>query len=59
MSGVAVLAQKMGFNVTGCDLEVNSSYTHILDNNVKNIYKGHDEKHLKDIDLLIVTPARS
>lgn len=41
MAGVSFLASKMGYEVTGCDLETG----------------GHDAKHLKNIDLLVVTPA--
>lgn len=50
MSGVAYLAEKMGYFVTGCDLEESTAY-------VKNIFKGHSLDHLKDIDLLVVSPA--
>lgn len=39
--GVYDLASKMGYFVRGCDL--------------KN--GGHDERHLKDVDLLVVSPA--
>jgi len=41
ISGVADLAKKMGYKVSGCDLEM----------------EGHDVSHLKNIDLLVVTPA--
>ena len=41
MAGVAYLAKKLGYEVTGCDLEMG----------------GHDIKHLNNIDLLVVTPA--
>jgi len=41
MAGVSFLASKMGCEVTGCDLETG----------------GHDVRHLKNIDLLVVTPA--
>lgn len=41
MSGVASLASKMGYTVTGCDLKTD----------------GHNKKHLDGIDLLIVSPA--
>jgi len=41
ISGVADLAKKMGYKVSGCDLETG----------------GHDVKHLKNIDLLVATPA--
>lgn len=50
MSGVAFLAEKSGYVVTGCDIEESTAYA-------KNIYKGHDKSHLKDIDLLVVSPA--
>jgi len=41
MAGVAKLASKMGYSVSGCDLED----------------KGHSVSHLKDIDLLVISPA--
>jgi UDP-N-acetylmuramate--alanine ligase len=41
MSGVASLASKMGYTVTGCDLKTD----------------GHNKKHLDGVDLLIVSPA--
>ena len=50
MAGVAFLAEKMGYKVTGCDIEESTAYA-------KNIFKGHSPKHLKDIDLLVITPA--
>ena len=50
MSGVARLASEMGYVVTGCDLEASTAYS-------KDIFKGHSAEHLKDTDLLVVTPA--
>ena len=41
IAGVASLASKMGYEVSGCDLEDG----------------GHSPDHLKDVDLLVVTPA--
>lgn len=41
MKGVAMLADQMGYVVTGCDLNDG----------------GHSQKHLKNIDLLIISPA--
>lgn len=41
VSGVADLARKMGYQVSGCDLTTG----------------GHDPKHLQDTDLVVVTPA--
>lgn len=40
-AGVADLAREMGYEVSGCDLQKG----------------GHDVGHLKNIDLLVVTPA--
>jgi len=48
--GVSRLAEKMGYNVTGCDLEGSTAYA-------KNIFRGHSVSHLKDVDLVIVSPA--
>jgi UDP-N-acetylenolpyruvoylglucosamine reductase len=50
MSGVARLAEKMGYTVTGCDLEERTAYA-------KSIFVGHSPDHLKGVDLLIVSPA--
>ncbi len=50
MAGVAKLAEKIGYIVTGCDLEENTAYA-------KNVFKGHSPEHLKGIDLLVVSPA--
>lgn len=50
ISGIADLAQKMGYKVSGCDLEAQTAYA-------ENIFKGHDVKHLEGIDLLVVSPA--
>jgi len=41
VAGVAFLATKFGYKVTGCDLEK----------------EGHNIKHLKDVDLVVATPA--
>jgi UDP-N-acetylmuramate--alanine ligase len=41
MSGVASLATKLGYEVTGCDIKSG----------------GHNPDHLKEVDLLVVTPA--
>ena len=43
MSGIARLADKMGYHVTGCDLEGSTAYA-------DNIFKGHDVKHLDGAD---------
>lgn len=50
ISGVAHLASLMGYEVTGCDLEDSTSYS-------KKIFKGHSPNHVKDVDLVVATPA--
>lgn len=50
ISGVAKLAEKMGHEVSGCDLEEATAYG-------KGIFKGHSVDHLKGVDLLVVSPA--
>jgi len=50
LSGVASLAEKMGYVVTGCDLEESTAYA-------KNIFVGHSPDHLKGVDLLVVSAA--
>ena len=50
MAGVAYIAQEVGYEVTGCDLEGSTAYAN-------NIFKGHSPDHLNGVDLLVVTPA--
>ena len=50
VSGVAKLAKEFGYEVTGCDLEDSTAYA-------EGIYKGHSIDHLKNVDLLVVSPA--
>ncbi|MGD8744528.1 MAG: UDP-N-acetylmuramate--L-alanine ligase [Candidatus Woesebacteria bacterium] len=57
LSGVAVIAKSMGFDVTGCDLEEDTAYMQeVIDAGIK-VYKGHSDKHIKDADILAATPA--
>lgn len=57
MAGVAVLAKKAGFKVSGCDLTPKTYYTKSLEKeNIKPIL-GHSEKHLKEVDILAVSPS--
>lgn len=50
MAGIADIASKAGYEVTGCDLEDSTAYA-------KHVFKGHSPEHLENIDLLVVTPA--
>lgn len=53
-AGVAGIAKAYGFEVSGCDLNPQSAYTQNI--NLK-IQKGHNAGHLKDIDILVISPA--
>lgn len=50
ISGVANLAKKYGFEVTGCDIESNTAYG-------SDISIGHSPKHLIGVDKVVVSPA--
>ncbi len=50
ISGVAHLAQKEGFAVSGCDLEGSSAYS-------SSIVKGHSPSHIGDTNLVVTSPA--
>lgn len=50
MAGISFLASKMGYEVSGCDLEESTAYS-------DNFFKGHSTNHLKGVDLLVVSPA--
>ncbi len=66
-SAAAALAQAQGFEVTGCDLEVNNEFTTIFQPN--QLFNGHNPKHLAKlpgvsigfhpwgVQILAVTPA--
>lgn len=53
----AIIAKEMGFKVSGCDVLVSSYYSGALLAKGINIKEGHDPRHLKNIDILAVTPA--
>jgi UDP-N-acetylmuramate--alanine ligase len=54
---IAIIAKKMGFEVSGCDMSESSYYSHELVENGVSIKFGHDPAHLEDADILAVTPA--
>src|SRR3989344_5857835 len=57
LAGVAILAKKAGFKVSGCDLSPHTCYTGFLPKEKIKPMLGHDEKHLKGVDILAVSPA--
>lgn len=57
MSAAAQIAASQGFNISGCDLSLDSPYFLKIKNLKLKIYEGHSPNHLKNVDLLCVTPA--
>lgn len=53
-AAVAGIAKEFGWLVDGCDIAPNSPYTKNLDINIK---EGHNKSHIKNINMLIVSPA--
>ena len=57
ISGIACIAKNFGFNVDGCDLVEIGDYTEQLNNYNIKIFKGHNVEHIKNADLVVVSPA--
>ena len=57
MAGVAILAKKFGFEVSGCDLQKETAYSDTLTKFGIKPFLGHDISHLKDVDILAASPA--
>ncbi|MBL4938490.1 UDP-N-acetylmuramate--L-alanine ligase [Clostridium sp. YIM B02515] len=57
MAPIAVIAQKSGFEVSGCDCNETSYYSDALLDSGIDIKLGHSSEHLKGVDILAVTPA--
>jgi len=57
LSGIAQIAKSVGFEVTGCDLSLDSPYLDKVKSLNIPILSGHSSNHLKNIDLLAVSPA--
>ncbi len=53
-AAVAGISKSYGYNISGCDLNIKSPYSEKLRIPIK---KGHSPSHLKDIALLVVSPA--
>ncbi len=57
ISGVACIAKNRGFDVSGCDInEVGDYTTQLIKNDIK-ISVGHDANHLKNVDIVVLSPA--
>lgn len=57
MSAVAQIAKAQGYQVSGCDLTLDSPYIDKVKNLGIQVIAGHNSSHLKNIDILAVTPA--
>ncbi len=56
MSGVAQIAKSYGYDVTGCDIDTQSQYLPKLEASGIPILPYHQGDHLKNIDLLTISP---
>lgn len=54
---IAVIAKNMGFDVSGCDLNMSGYYKDALLENDIEIFKGHDSTHINGVDILAISPA--
>lgn len=57
ISGVACIAKNRGFDVSGCDACEASNYSHQLTENNIPTFVGHNPEHLKNVDIVVVSPA--
>ncbi|MGX8679952.1 MAG: UDP-N-acetylmuramate--L-alanine ligase [bacterium] len=57
MAPIALLANSMGYEVSGCDLNEKSFYTDELKQHGISFAVGHDAAHVDDADIVTVTPA--
>lgn len=57
ISGIALLAKEMGYEVSGCDLEKDTAYLPKIRKFIPRIFVGHSQSHLTGVDLLVVSPA--
>lgn len=53
-AAICGIAKAYGYRVTGCDLNPSSAYLGQLDLSIR---KGHDPSHLKESQMLVVSPA--
>lgn len=56
-AGAAYLAKKADFQVSGCDLAIESKYLEALKKIKVPLFEGHDSLHLEKAHLAVVSPA--
>lgn len=57
VSAVAQIAKNYGYQVTGCDVASDTPYIQKVKSSDIKVFTGHDISHIKDADLVAVTPA--
>lgn len=57
ISAVSLMAKKLGYKVSGCDLEKDTAYMNKVKKDIDVVLQGHNREHLENIDLLVVTPS--
>ena len=57
MSAAAQIAHAQGYEISGCDLSLDTPYISKIRPLTSGISLGHSADHLKNIDILAVTPA--
>lgn len=57
MSAVSMIAKSQGYEVSGCDLQEFTPYLEKLKKANVPIFVGHAKDHIKNADILAVTPA--
>lgn len=54
-SAIAAITKSQGYKISGCDNNPYNEFTTNFDSNT--LYQGHSSNHLKDVDILAITPA--
>lgn len=54
---IAIISKHLGYKVSGCDISPDGYYIGALIKNNIEIKSGHNVDHLKDVDILAVSPA--
>ncbi len=56
MSGLALIMQALGYEVSGCDL-TKSKYTALLEEKGIKVYYGHSPSHVDSVDIVVYSSA--
>jgi len=57
ISGIAVFAKRLGFQVSGCDLEEKTAYLEKVKEAHITVERDHNKNHVINADLVVVSPA--